>query len=112
MGSPVYIPEDTGNDYPDVLPSTGDSYFISTNGQNRVFRGIDGYGVQAGSEVKIINNGPETVTLTHDDGTVDHPMFLPGDTDRVLGPNGQAYWLVRNDGHPRGDGWANGEDPA
>jgi hypothetical protein len=112
MGSPVYIPDDTGGVYPDVLPSTGDSYFISTNGQARTFYGIDGQGVQAGAEVKIINNGPEDVTLVHHDPNVSHPMFLPGDVDRVLGPNGQSYWMVRNEMHPHGDGWVNGEDPA
>lgn len=108
MPSPVYITLD-GSD--SVLPSTGDSYILTTSGGDQEVTAIDGFGVQDGAEVKIINNGPGDITLVHDGAGSAHPMFLPGDVDRVLGANGQAYWMVRNQGGPHGDGWYNGEDP-
>lgn len=111
MAQPVYIVFDGAN--VTLLPSSGDTYLCTTDGVARSIAGLDGSGYQDGTEVKFMNNGPDTVTLLDNSGAVGagDKFFLPSATDRTLGANGKPYWMVRNANGPRGDGWYDGEDP-
>lgn len=109
MSSPAYITLDGSSS---VLQSIGTSFFLTTDGGAREVTGIDGVGAQDGDEIKLANHGPDDIVLRHDAGAPGNSLFLPGNTDRTIAPNGQFTWYIRSSEHPLGDGWANGEDPA
>jgi hypothetical protein len=108
MSSPAYVTLDGSSS---VLPSIGKSFFLKTSGGPREITGIEG-GFQDGDEVKLANNGPDNIVLRHDAGSPGNSLFLSGNVDRTILPNGQFTWYIRSPEHPLGNGWANGEDPA
>lgn len=109
MGQPTY-PNLDGSIV--NLPSDGTNYFCRTIGGPQEILSIDGTGCADGAEITVTNNGPDAITLRHDQGDAGKKMFLPGGVDRVLLATGKPYWLHRNSQGPLGDGWYDGEDPA
>ena len=108
MGTPVNVSLDGSVVN---LESNGTNYFVSTVGGAQEILSIDGNGVADGDEITVTNNGPDAVTLRHDQGNSGTKLFLPNNTDRVLQPTGKPYWFQRNQNGPKGDGWYEGEDP-
>jgi hypothetical protein len=102
---PVEVVFDGGNVH--NQPFLGDGYKLFPDAAGRELTGIEfNTGVSDIEEIKIVNIGPDDVTLKHEgaNSLEENRFHLLGGLDKVLTP-GQPYWLVYIESGPFGSRW-------